>query len=64
MRKIQDKDDTIHHKVTEDYTETESHNRGDEYFNKPLETDSEPEATTSDLETDEEDFERHMVNLV
>ena len=63
-RKIQDKDDAIHHKVTENYTETESHNRGDESFNKPLETDSEPEATTSDLETDEEDFERHMVNLL
>ena len=55
-KKIKDKDDTIHHKVTENYKETEAHNKGDESFNKPLETDSEPEATTSDLETDEDDI--------
>ena len=41
QRKTQDKDDTIHHKVTENYYETKAHNKQDESFNKPLETDSE-----------------------
>ena len=58
VNKTLEKDDTIHHKVTENYKKTEVHNKKDESFDEPLETDSEPEATTSDLETDEEDIER------